>query len=105
MSCPGKFDAARLVRAGFRYLPWRQRWSRRRRLCAAGHQGRVVVAALLDASGKIEYTMVESSSGYPALVASAVIAVSSWKYTSGHRDMQPITCHVREPVTFSLAGK
>jgi TonB family protein len=69
---------------------------------AARHQGRVVVLALLKSNGDIEDAKVESSSGYPELDASALAAVSNWKYTPCTRYRQPVACYVREPVNFAI---
>ncbi len=71
---------------------------------AARHQGRVVVIALLKSSGEVENAKVESSSGYPELDASALAAVSNWKYTPCTRYHQPVACYMREPVNFALTA-
>ncbi|UJJ49642.1 MULTISPECIES: TonB family protein [Rhodanobacter] len=71
---------------------------------AARHQGRVVVLAVLTSNGEVEDAKVESSSGYPELDASALAAVSNWKYAPCTRYRQPVACYVREPVNFALTA-
>ena len=76
-----------------------------REAIAAGHQGLVVVMARVQANGQVEDVQVSRSSGYPELDASAVAAVSSWKYTPCHINKQPVACYVRTPVNFALSAK
>ena len=76
-----------------------------REAIAAGHQGSVMVMALVQINGHAEHALVYRSSGYAELDASAVAAASNWMYTPCHVNKLPIACYVRVPVNFSLGHK
>ena len=70
-------------------------------LACAGAGGQVVLVLSLDAQGLPAEVRVENSSRRPALDASAVAAVRSWRFKPATRRGQPVPTRIRVPVTFT----
>jgi TonB family protein len=71
----------------------------------AGHQGTVIVNALLDTKGKVLDATTYRSSGYPLLDKAAIEAAFKCEWTPAYRSSQPIAYWTNYPVEFVLEDK
>ena len=65
-------------------------------------EGVVNLRATISAGGKVEALVVEDSSGYQVLDASALGGVRRWQFIPARRGEQQVPCEVRIPVAFKL---
>lgn len=68
----------------------------------AGQEGRVVLLASIDSSGRVMDVAIAISCGYPALDEAAIRTVSTWKFQPALSAGRPTATEVRVPVRFSL---
>jgi protein TonB len=73
-----------------------------RRAVELGHQGEVIVEAMLDEAGVPRSAHVHRSSGYPLLDAAALEAVRGWRFVPAQHGGRSIAARVRLPVRFRL---
>ncbi len=71
----------------------------------AGHQGYVIVKALLDKDGIVLDAIAYRSSGHPLLDRAAIEAAFKCKWTPAYRDNFPIAYWTKYPVEFVLEEK
>jgi protein TonB len=71
--------------------------ARRRR-----QQGNVLLSVRVDADGRPEAVIVQTSSGYAALDEAAVAAVKHWEFEPGRVAGEPVPSQVEVPVQFQL---
>ncbi len=62
----------------------------------------VYVLFMVDASGRVESPLVQSSTD-PAFERAALSAVKQWKFEPGRREGQPVRFRMRVPITFPEA--
>ncbi len=68
----------------------------------AGHEGRVLLAVLVNEMGKAAQVRLLTSSGFKSLDDSAAAAVRSWKFQPAERAGKPTACWVKVPVNFRI---
>jgi TonB family protein len=72
----------------------------------AGIEGRVMVEALVKADGTVSKAqVVEGIADYPEIGASAVAAVSQWKFKPSTQDGKAVDVWVKIPVAYALSSE
>lgn len=69
---------------------------------SAGVEGTVLVAAEVDAGGRVVGARVEKSSGQPALDAAALRGIPGWSFVPGTKDGKPMAQWVAVPIRFQM---
>lgn len=64
--------------------------------------GKVIVACVVDASGKISGTSIRQSSGQRELDQAALTAVSRWKFKPAQKAGKPVKGSVLVPFNFEI---
>jgi periplasmic protein TonB len=64
--------------------------------------GKVVIAAVVDASGAVVKVTIKTSSGQAELDKAAITAVQKWKFKPGTRDGKPVQSTCLIPYTFEV---
>lgn len=69
---------------------------------AATEEGTVLLAAEVDASGRVVDAKIDKSSGYPDLDAAALQSIPQWSFRPATRDGRAVAQRVVVPVSFQL---
>lgn len=64
--------------------------------------GKVVIAAVVNASGAVVRVTIKTSSGHTELDKAAITAVQKWKFKPGTRDGKPVQSTCLIPYTFEV---
>jgi protein TonB len=64
--------------------------------------GKVVISAVVDASGSVVRVSIKTSSGQQELDKAATTAVQKWKFKPGSRDGKPVQSTCLIPYTFEV---
>ncbi len=67
-----------------------------------GHQGRVIIRALVSSSGHVTQATVKQSSGYDSLDKAALKSVKRWRFRPAQRRGEPVSATLDVPIVFQL---
>jgi len=73
-------------------------------MAAAGIEGSVVVAFVVDSTGKVQGARAVNSTR-PEFEAAAVAAVENWQFDPGRKGGRQVNTRVSQKIDFNLAGK
>jgi protein TonB len=68
-------------------------------------EGRVVLRALISATGTVQSLTVHRSSNVPLLDEAALTAVRAWRFQPGLRAGKAVPCEVAIPIVFEMADR
>lgn len=83
-------------------MPGNPRPSYRRLARKRGHEGRVIIRALVSSSGHVTQVTVKQSSGHDSLDKAALRAVKRWRFRPAQRSGRPVGATLDVPVVFHL---
>jgi TonB family protein len=98
----GVYDISKLDQAPRAKFQARPQYPRELR--EAGISGQVVVDFIVDKDGNVQNAYAAKSS-QKEFEASAVDAVSQWKFSPGRKDGRDVNTHMQVPIVFSLNNK